>query len=299
MHLLPYGIVTYLIMAAALVIYAIFRERKRADILVMQFSGVIVHSDAPESMYQKTMRTLDMVDKLRPKALIVQVNSPGGSAAASHEIYVRLNQLRAKGIKIVSLMGDVAASGGLYVAVASDHVIASPGTITGSIGCLIQGFEYGKLLDAVNVGVRTIRSGKFKGATSPFETLKDDARAMLQGLVDEARNDFCTAILFTRGVKGLTMAELDAFADGRVFGGRKAIEHKLVDSIGSLPIAIEIAAAIANVPPGRRTPRLLRPRMPFLVKMGPAIPGMRLENRLLAGLPDPSLMGIPLLLWKP
>lgn len=171
------------------------------------------------------------------KALILRIDSPGGAVSPSQEIYDAVLRVKEKKKVIVS-MGTVAASGGYYIAVAADTIVALPGTITGSIGVLMDYTNVQGLLDLIRVKAEVLKSGKMKDVGSPLRELTPEDRAYLQDLLDDMHRQFIEAV--ARG-RGLTMAEVEALADGRVFTGEQALELGLIDEIGGQQRAVEIA----------------------------------------------------------
>ena len=171
------------------------------------------------------------------KALILRIDSPGGGVSASQEIYDAVLRVKEKKKVIVS-MGTVAASGGYYIAVAANTIVALPGTITGSIGVLMDYTNVEGLLDLIRVKAEVLKSGKMKDVGSPLRAITPEERAYLQDLLDGMHRQFIEAV--ARG-RGLTMAETEKLADGRVFTGEEAVDLGLVDELGGQQKAVEIA----------------------------------------------------------
>lgn len=166
------------------------------------------------------------------KAIILEVDSPGGGVTASDMIYKALLDFKAADTdrKIVALLGDIAASGGYYVTAAADYIIAQPTTITGSIGVIISKYNVKKLGDDYGVKLETIKSGRNKDILSPFVDLSEEQRVVLQEVVDEMYQRFVD--LVAKGRPGVSKEDLQRLTDGRVFTSSKALECKLVDEIG-------------------------------------------------------------------
>ncbi len=213
-------------------------------IAVVKINGVIVN---PVPLLKKLERLRR--DK-SVKALVLRVDSPGGSVGASQEIYRALERFKAEGKPVVVSMGNVAASGGYYVAVPADYIYANPGTITGSIGVIIQHVAYRELLDKIGIKATAIKTGKFKDTLSPLRELTSEEREYLKETITDAYEQFLTAILKYRKNK-ITEEKLREIADGRVLTGRKAVEVGLVDGIGGLQDAIDKARELAGVPKAR------------------------------------------------
>src|SRR5262245_3328950 len=191
------------------------------------------------------------------RAVVVRVESPGGVVGPSQEIHDAVARVRAKGKPVVVSMGAVAASGGYYLAAAADHLVASPGTLTGSIGVIIQLAEIEGLLKKVGVNLEVIKAGRHKDVGNFARAMTPEERAILQGLLDDMYDQFVTAVAEGRR---LDRAKVLALADGRVYTGRRAKELGLVDSLGGLEDAVRVAGTLAGID-GK--PRLVRPRHPF------------------------------------
>jgi protease-4 len=179
------------------------------------------------------------------KAVVLRIDSPGGGVGASQEIYEELKRIRKEGKKVVASMGAVAASGGLYVALAADKIVANEGSITGSIGVIIQFLNLEGLGEKVGVKAVVVKSGQFKDIGSPARPMSEDDRRIIQGVIDDVYDQFVQTIIADRG---LSPAEVRRFADGRVFSGRQAKELGLVDDLGNLWHAIHVAATEARIP---------------------------------------------------
>ena len=137
-------------------------------------------------------------------------------------------------------MGGTAASGGYYVACAADTIMANPGTLTGSIGVIMQFTRMKGLYDKIGLEHQVIKSGEFKDTGSPFRTLTEEEQAVLQATVDNVYNQFVDTIFEARQSL-LSRSEIAELADGRIFSGQQALDLKLLDRIGNLPEAIELA----------------------------------------------------------
>lgn len=183
------------------------------------------------------------------KAVVIRVNSPGGSASASQEMYEAVLRLRKKKPVICS-MGDVAASGGYYVAAACNKIYANPSTITGSIGVISQFLNYQQLFRKVGLDETTIKSGKFKDAGNPTRPLTPDERKYFQSMVLSIYGQFVDDIAAGRkeATKGtLTRDKVRRLADGRVYTGNQAKANRLVDEVGGLHDATRAAAKAAGL----------------------------------------------------
>lgn len=184
------------------------------------------------------------------KAVVIRVNSPGGSASASQEMFQAVQRLRAKKPVICS-MGDVAASGGYYIAAGCDKIYANPATLTGSIGVISQFPNYGELARKLGIGETTVKSGKFKDAGNPTRDLTPEEKKLFQDMVNsifaEFKNDVVRGRKAATGSK-LTAQKLALLATGRVFTGRQAKAALLVDENGGIYEAVQEAAKRGKLP---------------------------------------------------
>jgi len=179
------------------------------------------------------------------KAMVVRINSPGGFVAPSQEIYSALRRVREKKIPVIVSMGTVAASGGYYVALGADKIVANPGSATGSIGVILSYPVFGDLFDKIGVSMERVKSGEFKDIGDPTRPLTDEERAVLRERLDDVYQQFIDVVAESRG---MTEKEVRAVADGRVYTGRQALELGLIDAEGDLHDAIALAAEEAGIP---------------------------------------------------
>lgn len=202
---------------------------------------------------QQVLRTLKRyADDGDMKAIVVRIDSPGGEVAPSQEIFDELRRVAEDKVVICS-MGGVAASGGLYVAMGCDRIVAEPGTLTGSIGVISQFVNVKGLAERFAVKMETVKSGKLKDAGSPFRDMTPEDRAYWQALVDQVYRQFLSAVADSRD-----MAEADVrkFADGRVLTGEQAQQLGLIDDLGNFHDAVDLAAKQAGL---KGEPRLVYP----------------------------------------
>lgn len=192
--------------------------------------------------------TLDLLEKVvkeEIKALVVRVNSPGGTVATSQELYKSLRRLSDKhNVKVVVSMGDLSASGGVYVAMAGDYILAHPGTVTGSIGVLIRSGNFQALLDKLGIRSDVIKSGKYKDILSFDRSVTEEERKLLQDITDDTYDQFIHLVADRRH---LPVEKVKTFADGRIFSGRQALDYGLVDALGDLHDAVEKARELAGL----------------------------------------------------
>ncbi|MFO7832186.1 MAG: signal peptide peptidase SppA [Desulfuromonadaceae bacterium] len=171
------------------------------------------------------------------KAIVLRVDSPGGGVGPAQEIYAAVKALKSK--PVIISMGSVAASGGYYIAAPASHVFANPGTITGSIGVLMEFPDIEALLEKIGLNRRVIKSGEFKDIGSPVREITPDEQRLLQELIDDVYMQFVEAVANGRN---LDIDRVKELADGRIFSGRQAKEFGLVDELGGLQSAIEYSA---------------------------------------------------------
>ncbi len=189
--------------------------------------GIIVEDE------ERDQAIRELADDTRAKALIVSIDSPGGTTSGAEGLYLALREV-AKKKPVVAVMGTVAASGGYITAIGADHVIARGNTITGSIGVLMQNTEFSKLLEKVGVGIELITSGPLKGKPSPYEPMDEQGRAAVKTLIDDSYQWFVGLVAERRNLSPERAREL---ADGRVYSGRLALDARLIDQIGGMPEA--------------------------------------------------------------
>ncbi len=199
----------------------------RDHISKLEILGVIIEDE------ERDQAILDLADDAHAKALIVTIDSPGGTTSGSEGLYLALREVARKK-PVVAVMGTVAASGGYVTAIGADHIIARGNTITGSIGVLMQNTEVSELLKKIGVGIEMITSGPLKGKPSPFEPMDAQGRAAIKILIDDSYRWFVDLVAERRN---LTPERARELSDGRVYSGRQALEAKLIDQIGGMPEA--------------------------------------------------------------
>jgi len=177
------------------------------------------------------------------KAVVLRIDSPGGAVVPAQEIYDRVRAL-AVTKPVVASMGTVAASGGYYVASAADLIIANPGTITGSIGVIVQFSHIHDLLEKIGLETTVVKSGEYKDIGSPLREMEPRERKIFQELVNDIYDQFVTAVSESRS---LPKSEVVRLADGRIYTGRQAQEAGLVDELGGIDHAVDRAAQMAGI----------------------------------------------------
>lgn len=191
--------------------------------------------------------TVDELDKYRKddgvKAVVVRIESPGGTVAASQEIYNAIKRLSLEKPTIIS-MGSVAASGGYYIACGATKIVANPATITGSIGVRMDLMQFGELLKWAKIDHETLKSGKFKDIASPDRPLTPEERQILEKMLLEMHRQFKDIVMKERKIPEEMMEKI---ADGRIFAGEEALSIGLVDQLGGLFEAVQLAGKLANI----------------------------------------------------
>ena len=194
---------------------------------------------------RQVIRDLEsMVEDPGIQAIVLRVDSPGGGAAASQEIFEYIRGVQEQGVPLVVSMGSVAASGAYYIACTADTIFANPGTLTGSIGVVMSFTNLEELFGKIGLDFEVIKSGRFKDTGSWSRQMTDAERALLQETIDDIHAQFVEAVAEGRGMEYDAVA---ALADGRIFSGRQALEAGLVDRLGTLEDAVEVAARMGGI----------------------------------------------------
>lgn len=206
-------------------------------IAVLEIKGVIADSQ-PTIEQLVTFRKDSSI-----KAVVVRIESPGGGVSPSQELYQEIGRTGREKPVVVS-MGSIAASGGYYIASAAQKIYANPGTITGSIGVILQFTNFEELLKKIGFRIEVVKSGKFKDVGNPAREMTPEERAYLQTMIDNVHQQFVRDVARGRRMKEEEVREL---ADGRIFTGEQAKELGLVDELGNLRDAINAAAKLAKI----------------------------------------------------
>jgi len=219
----------------------------RGDLAVVTVKGPIMES-------KEIVDQLDRVEKNdHIKGLILRIDSPGGGVGASQEIYQAVLRIRKKK-KVIASLGGVAASGGYYIAVAADIIIANPGTITGSIGVLMDYVNVQDLLRFMKLHAELLTAGKLKDVGSPLKPMTEQDREFLQSILNNMHEQFKMAVQENRKID---QKKMDEIADGRIFTGQQALAVNLVDKLGNQQTAIDVAKEMLDI---KGEPKLLFPK---------------------------------------
>lgn len=204
---------------------------------VIPVEGAILDSDPVLS------QLIEFRKEKQIKAIILRINSPGGGVAPSQEIYREIRRT-SKTKKVIASMGSLAASGGYYIASASDKIVANPGTLTGSIGVIMEFVHVEELLQKLGLGMEVMKSGEFKDIGSPHRKLTEREKALIEALIAEIQNQFVGAVAEGRNISREKVQEI---ADGRILSGQQAKEYGLVDVLGNFRDAVELAKEMCGI----------------------------------------------------
>jgi protease IV len=213
-------------------------KESRDHLTVLRIEGAIMSPDA----YLESIRRI--AEDKACKGLLVRIDSPGGAVGASQEIHTALQGLKAKGLPLVVSQGNLAASGGYYISLAGDRIFSNPGTLTGSIGVILQFPQADKLLDKVGVKLNTVKSGMLKDAGNFSRAPTAEEMRYLQSVIDNTYGQFIGDILKSRKIP---KADLLRIADGRVMTGLQALGYGLVDTLGGYREAEKYLAGLAKL----------------------------------------------------
>lgn len=283
-----------------------FSPRFRKSVARIEVTGVIAAATR-----KRVLEALKEIEEKRFPALLLRIDSPGGTVGDSQEIYTALQRLKDK-LKIVASFGNISASGGVYIGMGADYIMANPGTITGSIGVILRGNNLERLLDRVGVSFKVIKSGPYKDILAFDRELTDPEKGILQELIDVSYGQFVRTVAEARRLSEDTVR---SFADGRIFTGEQALQLGVVDRLGSEEEARRWTAELVGLDPEKAECITFDEKKPLLKRL---VPGN--SNIILAGassLPYPQLSvpalsatlewleferstsGIPLWLYRP
>ncbi len=219
-----------------------FKPNFRKQIARIEITGVIAGATR-----KRVLEALETIEERKFPALLLRIDSPGGTVGDSQEIYSALKRLREK-VKIVASFGNISASGGVYIGMGAEHIIANPGTITGSIGVILRGNNLERLLEKVGVSFKVIKSGPYKDILAFDRELTEPEKHILQELIDTSYQQFVETVAEARN---LEVETVKTFADGRIFTGQQALELGVVDQLGTEEDARRWAAQMAGLDPDK------------------------------------------------
>jgi protease-4 len=269
-------------------------NKTKKQIARIEITGAI----ASETRKQ-VLKAFKVVEEKKFPALLLRIDSPGGTVTDSHEIFTALQRLQEdKDVKVVASFGNISASGGVYIGVGAKHIVSNPGTITGSIGVILRGNNLERLLDKVGVSFKVIKSGPYKDILAFDRQTTEAEERILQQLIDVSYGQFVSTVAKGRGLAEETVR---AFADGSVFTGEQALELGLVDRLGTEEDARRWAAELAGLDPDKTECFNIEEPKPLINRL---IPG-RSQAKSGIGLAinelqfELSTNGLPLWLYRP
>lgn len=225
-----------------------YRVSDKNGIGVVTLQGVLLDAEDPIEQLTEFRRDRKI------KAILVRIDSPGGAVGASQEIYEEIRRT-SKVKPVVASMESVAASGGYYAALGANKIVANPGTLTGSIGVILKFVNLKKIFDKIGYQPEVIKSGRLKDIGSMSRGMTAEERRLLQTMLDDVHQQFIDAVAASRH---LSVEKVKGLADGRVFTGMQAQKLGLLDKLGNLTDAAELAAKLAGIPTGK--PNLIYPK---------------------------------------
>lgn len=232
-----------------------FKSKRKKQIARIEINGAIA-SDTRKQV----LKALKEVEEKEFPALLLRIDSPGGTVGDSQEIYEALKKLREK-VKIVASFGNISASGGVYIGMGAQHIVANPGTITGSIGVILRGNNLERLLDKIGVSFKVIKSGPYKDILSFDRELTPQEEEILQNMIDNSYQQFVETV--AEGRK-LAVEEVKKFADGRIFTGQQALELGVVDRLGTEEDARRWLAEMVKLNPDKTECYTIEEPKPFI-----------------------------------
>ncbi len=227
------------VVVAALSLMTAFRDMfpLGEKVALIRVEGIIIDSTAVIEELKEHSKDKSV------KAIVLRVDSPGGGVAPSQEIYEEILKIK-KNKKVVVSMGSVAASGGYYISAPADRIIANAGTLTGSIGVIMEIPNVSNLMKKIGVETQVIKSGRHKDMASIFKSMTPEEKEILQTVLDDVHDQFIEAVSDARGMEIEVVRKL---SDGRIFTGRMAKEMGLVDELGNLEDAIMVAGKLTGI----------------------------------------------------
>ena len=228
-------------------------QRTRDKVAIIDVSGLLLNAAPRGLLYRGEHPAAALHERLerartdrRVRAVVLRINSPGGTVTASDVMYREVERFRERSDKpVIVLMKDVAASGAYYVACAADHIVAHPTSVTGSIGVIVQTVSLKPALDRIGIQATTFRSGEGKDAGSPLSDMTEQHRRIIQSMVDDFHGRFVDRVRAAR--PGIAAEHFDEVTDGRVMTGRRALELGVVDEVGDLETAWQRAKKLAGI----------------------------------------------------
>jgi protease IV len=269
-----------------------FKPRFRKQIARIEITGAIAGATR-----KRVLEALKTIEERRFPALLLRIDSPGGTVGDSQEIYSALKRLQPK-VKIVASFGNISASGGVYIGMGAQHIMANPGTITGSIGVILRGNNLERLLEKIGVSFKVIKSGPYKDILAFDRELTDAEKNILQELIDISYHQFVQTVAEARS---LAVETVRGFADGRIFTGEQALQLGVVDRLGTEEDARRWAAELVGLDPEKTRCYNFEERKPAISRI--LSENAQATSGLVAGIHwlefELSASGLPLWLYRP
>ncbi len=270
-----------------------FKPKSRKQIARIEITGLIAGNTR-----QRVLDALKTVEEKKFPALLLRIDSPGGTVGDSQEIYSALMRLREK-VKIIASFGNISASGGVYIGMGAEHIVTNPGTITGSIGVILRGNNLERLLDKIGVSFKVVKSGPYKDILAFDRELTDSEKTILQEMIDTSYQQFVQTVAEARN---LAVETVRSFADGRIFTGQQALDLGVVDRLGTEEDARRWAAELVGLDPEKTKCETIEEPKRLLSRLVPGNTG-RMNSGLSAGINwlefELSTSGQPLWLYRP
>jgi len=239
-------LITVAVISVLLLITTTVKRAGLSDLIVEPGDGQVGVVEI-QGVITESKETLNLIKRFREnddiKAIVIRIDSPGGVIGPSQEIYREIRKTTQKK-KIIASMGSIAASGGYYIAAATNGIVANPGTITGSIGVILAYTNFRAVLDKIGMVPVVIKSGPFKDMASPTKPMSKEEKEVLQAFVDQAHRQFVTAIAQGRD---MDLEHVKSLADGRIYTGEEAAKQGLVDRLGNFEDAVEWAGQLGGI----------------------------------------------------
>jgi len=244
------GVVFVFFIMMFLAIWGITHDRE-VSLLSVGDKVAIIEIDGVIAVSEDVVRQLKKYsDDNSVSAIVLRINSPGGAVAPSQEIYNQILKARENGTYVIASLSSIAASGGYYIACATDTVIANPGSLTGSIGVIFSYLTFEGLMDRIGIENEVVKAGDLKDVGNYSREMTQKEREMLQAALDDVHNQFVLAVSIGRN---LDIEQVEDLADGSIFTGNQALELGLVDKLGGLEDAISLAGQMAGLGEDPRT----------------------------------------------
>ena len=220
-------------------------DQKNTPKTTKQIARLEITGPIASDTRKRVLKAIETIEEKKFPVLLLRIDSPGGTVGDSQEIYYALKRLREK-VKIVASFGNISASGGVYIGMGAEKIVANPGTITGSIGVILRGNNLERLLEKIGVSFQTIKSGPYKDILAFDRQLTPEEENILQELIDTSYQQFVKTIADARSIEEETVK---SFADGRIFTGEQALKLGVVDRLGTEEDARRWAAELAGLDP--------------------------------------------------